>query len=171
MTALIKANLKNWALVFLATAFLFSATVFAQNRGDLQETIFRNTDKLLALARSEQVSILSPSNFKNALDKYNQAQRDFKNGKQLKKIEKKLSEVRTYLNKCLDAAKLGKITFESTLKAREDALKPTPRNMPRSSSTWLNKHSFQQLKNWKKAILKTPGEECPELTRNTGLPN
>ena len=123
MTALIKANLKNWALVFLATAFLFSATVFAQNRGDLQETIFRNTDKLLALARSEQVSILSPSNFKNALDKYNQAQRDFKNGKQLKKIEKKLSEVRTYLNKCLDAAKLGKITFESTLKAREDALK------------------------------------------------
>lgn len=123
MTALIKANLKNWALVFLATAFLFSATVFAQNRGDLQETIFRNTDKLLALARSEQVSILSPSNFKNALDKYNQAQRDFKNGKQLKKIEKKLSEVRTYLYKCLDAAKLGKITFESTLKAREDALK------------------------------------------------
>lgn len=123
MTALIKANLKNWALVFLSTAFLFSATVFAQNRGDLQETIFRNTDKLLALARSEQVSILSPSNFKNALDKYNQAQRDFKNGKQLKKIEKKLSEVRTYLYKCLDAAKLGKITFESTLKAREDALK------------------------------------------------
>jgi len=123
MTALIKANLKNWVLLFLSTAVLFSANGFAQDRTDLRETLFRNTDKLLALARSEQVSILSPSNFKNALDKYNQAQRDFKNGKQLKNIEKKLSEVHTYLNKCLDAAKLGKITFESTLKAREDALK------------------------------------------------
>jgi len=123
MTASYKVKLKNLILVLLSITVWLSTNTFAQDRGNLQETIFKNTNKLLAVARSEQASILSPANFKKALDKYNQAQRDLKNGKQLKNIEKKLSEVRVLLNKCLDTSKLGEITFESTLQAREDALK------------------------------------------------
>jgi len=141
MTASYKVKLKNLILVLLSITVWLSTNTFAQDRGNLQETIFKNTDKLLALARSEQASILSPANFKKAFDKYNQAQRDLRNGKQLKNIEKKLSEVRVLLNKCLDTSKLGKITFESTLKAREDALKanapPIFRRTVRFSRTGL----------------------------------
>ena len=78
MTASNKVKLKNLILVLLSITVWLPTNTFAQDRGNLQETIFKNTDKLLALARSEQASILSPANFKKALDKYNQAQRDLK---------------------------------------------------------------------------------------------
>lgn len=118
-----KVQRKKHLLVFLTIFVWLTANVFAQNRAELKETIFKKTDKLLAQSRSEQANILSPSGFRNALNKYKQAEKDFREGRQLRNIEKNLTEVRSILIKCIKTAKLGKVTFESTLKAREDALK------------------------------------------------
>jgi len=96
---------------------------FSQTSSDLRQSLFDETDKLLAQAQSEQANILSPDNFKNAMAKYGQAAKDLQRKKGIQDIQKKLSQVRGYLNKCLDVAKLGHVTFETTLHAREDALK------------------------------------------------
>jgi len=165
MTASNKVKLKNLILVLLSITVWLSTNTFAQDRGNLQETIFKNTDKLLALARSEQASILSPANFKKALDKYNQAQRDLKNGKQLKKIEKKLSEVRVLLNKCLDTSKLGKITFESTLKAREDALKANAPQYSEEQYDLAEQAFLSTTKKFEKGDIKSAKRRVPGIDK------
>lgn len=100
-----------------------ATNLMSQEKNDLKEMLFAETDKLLAQVQAEQASVLSPSNYKEAKNKYDQASKEFREGKQIKEIQKKLSEVRTLLQKSLDVAKLGHITFETTLEAREDALK------------------------------------------------
>lgn len=95
----------------------------AQNQDELRQTLFGETDKLLAQVQAEQANLLAPSNFKNAMNQYNRALKDFQAGKKIRDIENKLAEVRQRLTVCLDTAKLGQITFSTSLKAREDALR------------------------------------------------
>lgn len=102
---------------------IFIASLSAQDMDRLKEAIFGGTDKLLIQAQSEQASILSPTNYRNGMDKYREALRDFKDGKPLKNLEKKLAQVRKKLIAALKVTKVGKLTFATTLKAREDALK------------------------------------------------
>jgi outer membrane protein OmpA-like peptidoglycan-associated protein len=106
----------------VAISLTIATVSFAQNSDEIRQTLFNETDKLMIQAQAEQASVISPMNFKEADMKYNEAVKDFKDGKPLKDIERKLAEVRGKLNQCLDVAKLGKVTFASTLKAREDAL-------------------------------------------------
>ncbi len=73
---------------------VFIASLSAQDMDRLKEAIFGGTDKLLIQAQSEQASILSPTNYRNGMDKYREALRDFKDGKPLKNLEKKLAQVR-----------------------------------------------------------------------------
>ncbi|MFQ5650385.1 MAG: OmpA family protein [bacterium] len=108
----------------------------AQNQGDLKETLFGETDRLLATVQSEQANLFSPTNYKNAMSKYYEASKDFQRGKNLNTIQGKLSEVRTYLNKCLQIAKRGSVTFGTTIKAREDALRA---NAPEYAKNLYNK--------------------------------
>jgi len=118
------SRLGHFVKAVLAALFLAGASLaFSQNSGDLRESLFNETDKLLAQAQAEQANILSPDNFKNAMAKYGQASKDLQQKKGIQDIQKKLTQVRGYLKKCLDVAKLGHVTFETTLTAREDALK------------------------------------------------
>lgn len=117
---------KSWSRLqmYVALVFLFIANVgFSQSQPDLQRTIFGDTEKLLAKVQSEQANLMAPESYKKAMDTYNQALRNFKDGKNLKDIKNKLAKVQKLLKKCLDVAKLGRVTFETTIKAREDALK------------------------------------------------
>jgi len=106
-----------------------------QTQTELKETLFSETDRLLAQAQSEQANLLSPVNFQNAIDKYTQALNDFEERKQIRSIQEKLTEVRARLKNSIEVSKLGKITFATTLKAREDALKA---NAPEYASELYN---------------------------------
>jgi outer membrane protein OmpA-like peptidoglycan-associated protein len=101
---------------------VFIGPAFAQNMDEVRQNLFGDADKLMVQAQAEQAAVLSPENFKAATIKYNEAIKDFKDGKPLKEIERKVAEVQQRLNQCLDTAKLGKLNFVSTLKSREDAL-------------------------------------------------
>jgi outer membrane protein OmpA-like peptidoglycan-associated protein len=101
----------------------WASSALGQNQDQLKETLFGATDKKLVKVQSEQGNLLSPANFKNAMNRYNEALEDLKNKKNIADIEKKLAEVNENLDKCLEVAKLGHITFATTMKAREDALK------------------------------------------------
>ncbi len=111
------------AALFTDAFFLLLLTpAFTQNMDELRQNLFSEADKLMVQAQADQAGVLSPDNFKAASIKYNEAARDFKDGKPLKEIERKLVEVQQRLSQCLETAKLGKFTFASSLRAREDAL-------------------------------------------------
>ncbi|MFQ5707014.1 MAG: OmpA family protein [bacterium] len=100
-----------------------TSVLIAQDKNDMERSLFDKVEKLLNQVQSGQGYVLSPTNFKNALNKYHEATKAFKHGKELKGIQKKIAEARSYLKKALETAKLAKVAFATTLKAREDALK------------------------------------------------
>ena len=110
-------------VIGLASLIFAVNILLSQDRSEIEKSLFGDVEKALIRAQSQQASVLSPTNFENAMDKYNQALKEFKQGKQLKDIERKLAEVHRSLDNALDTIKLGKISFATTLKAREDALK------------------------------------------------
>lgn len=112
--------LKKVFLLFLN--LIFAVALFAQNEQSLREPLFNATEKLMAQVQAEQANLLSPINYKNALDKYQQAAEDFNKGKRIRDIEEKLKQVQQLLTGCLKIGKLGSVTFATSIKAREDAL-------------------------------------------------
>ncbi len=144
----------------------------AQNQSQLKETLFSETDKLLANVQAEQANLFSPSTYKSAMTKYYEAAKDFQKGKQLNNIQKKLSEVRVNLTRCLESARIGNVTFGTTLKAREDALKAnapeyTPELYNRAEASFISAAKRLERNDIKAAKKKVP--EIDNLYRQAEL--
>ncbi len=105
-----------FSLMVLCLIILVDAGV-AQD--DIKSRIFQKIDLLLKQAKAEQSDLLSPSNYAKALEKYEDASKDFDKGKN---IQKKVEEINSLLESAIENSKLAKITFEHLLIAREDAL-------------------------------------------------
>ncbi|MFQ5752241.1 MAG: hypothetical protein ACE5HI_09615, partial [bacterium] len=153
-----------WMLVILFT-LLMTTIVHSQNKGDLKETLFGQTDKILVQAQAEQANILSPGNFKSAMNKYNDALNDFTKGKPLKDIENKLEEVRKKLQQCLEVTKLGKVTFTTTLKAREDALHTNAPEYAKDSYEKAENEFIDAAKKLERGDVKNAKKKVPEIDK------
>lgn len=105
-----------FSLMVLCLIILVDAGV-AQD--DIKSRIFQKIDLLLKQAKAEQTDLLSPSNYAKALEKYEDASKDFDKGKN---IQKKVEEINSLLESAIENSKLAKITFDHLLVAREDAL-------------------------------------------------
>lgn len=114
--------IKTQNLITLGFLFLFSALGFAQDRNDLKASLFGDIETAISKAQSEQANILSPTYFKKAKEKYEEALKDFEKRKKIESIQKKLMEARELINLAQETARIGKITFERVLKSREAAL-------------------------------------------------
>jgi outer membrane protein OmpA-like peptidoglycan-associated protein len=168
------AEKKLMAAVWMCAVVLLiaGAPAWAQNLDAVRQKLFSEADKLMVQAQAEQAAVLSPDNFKAATIKYNEAMKDFNDGKPLKDIERKLVEVQQRLSQCLEVAKLGKLTFVSSLKAREDALNAnapeySPQEFERAESEFVaatKKVEKGDAKNAKRTI-----PEIDQLYRNAEL--
>lgn len=144
---------------------LMATTVFSQEHPELEKSLFSEVEKIIIQAQSQHANLLSPTNFNNAMNKYNQALKQFKKGKGLKDIEKKLAEVRRSLNKALEIVKLGKITFATTLKAREDALKANaPQYAPEAYEAAENEF-MSAAKRLERDDIKNAKKKVPEIDK------
>ncbi len=144
---------------------LTGSNISAQNMDELGETLFARTNKILIRAQSEQASILSPTKYKNAINKFEEAQNDFQEGKALKNIKKKLTEVRKGLEQCLEVTKVGKVTFNTTLKAREDALKTNAPEFARISFEKAEKEFNDAAKKLERGDVKNAKKSVPEIDK------
>lgn len=106
-------------IIFLGifSIYCFADSVFAQE--DIKSRIFQQADELLRQAKAEQADLLSPTNYARAVEKHEDASKDFEKGKN---IQKKIEEIKALLESAIENSKLAKITFEHLLIAREDAL-------------------------------------------------
>ncbi|MBN2426296.1 MAG: hypothetical protein JXB44_14825, partial [Calditrichaceae bacterium] len=113
------------ALMCIPTLFVSNATGQKQAayvvNSDVKIMLFRESNKLLKIARSAQAEVLSPENYDNAMKRYQEAEADFKEGKNLEDIQKKLSESNAYFQKAIISTKLAEVTFPNAMKARKDA--------------------------------------------------
>ncbi len=95
---------------------------FAQE-AQIQKNLFGDLENELNSAREQLLDLLSPQNFEQATEYFQEAKTDFEKGKDLKKISQKTKAARAYLTKAQEHGKVARITFATVLSARDDAMK------------------------------------------------
>ncbi len=106
-------------LLTLCVAILFAmGTAFSQ---DVKTALFKDANEALKGAKKAQADVLAPKNFGEAMKYYQEADADFKKGKNLEDIRAKLRGASSYLQKATEATKLAEVTLAASMKARSDA--------------------------------------------------
>jgi hypothetical protein len=79
------------AVFFLmASAMLVPSTSWAQQ--DIKQSLFKEADEALQLAQEKQADLYAPKAFLQGMERYRKAEEDFRKGKNLENIRKKLKE-------------------------------------------------------------------------------
>lgn len=151
--------------LLVSLAMISPITVFAQDLDDLKETLFAKVDKQLTQAQAEQGSLLSPRFFAQATNNYDKALKDFKNGRPLEDIQKKLREVNARLQQCLQVTKVARVAFSTTLQAREDALKANAPKYAQESFEDAEKVFNAAAIKLEKGEVKNAKKKVPEIDR------
>ena len=89
---------------------------------DLRGTLFQETDAAFERARAADIPLLAPQNFANADKYFQRADDNIKRGRSIEKIKEDLAESNRYLRAAEESSKLARVTFASTLQARDEAV-------------------------------------------------
>ncbi len=95
---------------------------FAQMK-QYEKTLFEEPNKIKNEMELSQASILSPVNYKKAMDNYTEAYKRFEKGKSIKSISKLLEEFKKYAQNAINTSRNAKRFFSVTLGIRDRALK------------------------------------------------
>jgi outer membrane protein OmpA-like peptidoglycan-associated protein len=98
---------------------LFSRAAAAQ---DAKTLLFQEADEASEKAKAVQASFFSPTQFQTAVDNYRKADEDFKAGKNMEDIKKKLKMSAVYYLKSAETTKEAQTLFKDCVKARNDAM-------------------------------------------------
>ena len=88
---------------------------------DIKTVLFKDVNKTLKAARRVQADVLAPKNFGEAMKRYQEAEADLQQGKNLEGIQNKLREASVFFQAAIDATKLAEVSFPNSMKARKDA--------------------------------------------------
>jgi outer membrane protein OmpA-like peptidoglycan-associated protein len=108
------------AIVCLAILFVATASSLAATQ-EVKTVLFKEANAAMQTAKKVNAEVLSPTNFGEAMKRYQEAETDLQQGKNLDDIRKKLNESRAFFQKAIDATKLAEVTFTNSIKARKDA--------------------------------------------------
>ena len=104
---------------FLLLVLLVPCSGFADN---VRDSIFPPVDNLIEKAKAANAPLLSPDNYDEAMKHYRKAEDLLERGKSLEKIRDELDDSQSELRASIEASKLAQLTFEKTLKVRNDAI-------------------------------------------------
>ncbi len=88
----------------------------------IRASLFDEVDKSLVTAKTAQADVLSPRTFKEALDEYNTAQKEYEAGAELSGIREKIAEATEKFQEATENTKVSAVMFSSVLSARKDAI-------------------------------------------------
>lgn len=136
------------------------------------QQIFGKTQEKFGQAKSAQADILAPEAFGRALKKYNEAREDFRRGRALADINRKLGEISVDLEAAVKSANLGKVALEKVLRAREDALKAEAEQNAAEKFALADKafgEATRRLEGGDVNAAQKKGEEAEQLFREAEL--
>lgn len=97
--------------------FLLISIALAQDA--TKARLFQNISELMNEAKTDQADLLSPTFYSKAVTLCEEASKEYDRGKN---IQKKLIDIKKYLESAIQNSKMAKLAFEPLLQAREDAL-------------------------------------------------
>lgn len=102
--------------------FCFVANLAHAADDPLRMSLFKDTEALMAQAKAAEAPLLAPVSYEDAMDAYNKAEKRYQKKQSVEKIKNDLANATTYFYKSIESTNLAKITFETTIKARSDAM-------------------------------------------------
>jgi len=119
-----KGNMLRIWYVAVCTAFLATAGMVQNAFGqDPKTLLFQEVDLAMAQAKSVQADIFSPTQFATAMKDYERANEDYKSGKNMEDIKKRIKMAAVYFLKAVETTKVVHAEFKDMIKARNDALR------------------------------------------------
>lgn len=109
-------------LMFSMAWVSFQAWSSSNNHQDPKTLLFQEAEQARKQAQAVQAKIFSPSQFATAMKNYQQADENYKKGKNLEDIQKKLKTAAVYFLKSVETAKLVQANLSDCVSARNDAL-------------------------------------------------
>ncbi|MDZ7269914.1 MAG: OmpA family protein [candidate division KSB1 bacterium] len=162
-----------WLALMLIVPGLLSTTQARQAQDEkVFQQIFGKTQERFGQAKSVQADILAPEAFGRALKKYNEAREDFRRGRALADINRKLGEISVDLDAAVKTANLGKVALEKVLRARDDALKAAAEQNAAEKFTLADKvfgEATRRLEGGDVNAAQKKGEEAEQLFREAEL--
>jgi outer membrane protein OmpA-like peptidoglycan-associated protein len=163
-------NKKN-KYIFLSLTFMlvFSQLYFAQN---VRERIFEKVDKLKREAEVRDAELLSPINFAEALENYNDASEGLQEGDDLADIKSLVRKAENIFRKAIEYSIDAAKKFPELLRTRNDALKIGADTL--SVSTWEEaesslKDAMEELEDNSQADAEEYAFEAEKLFRKCEL--
>lgn len=108
--------------LFTIILFCLSSLTMAANDSSIRVQLFSKVDTSFTVARDAQADVLAPENYERAMKYYRSAEKRFSQNRGLDDIREHLVESESYLRKAMEATRLAKLTFATTLQARTDAM-------------------------------------------------
>jgi len=118
-------NLQYFSLVIAVLFMVACAGSFSLDsliQKDFKQSLFKEADEALKVAREKQADIYAPETFKQGMNLYQEAEENLRKGKELKEIEKELKKAVIYFNKAAEATKLTTVVFSKATAARDAAM-------------------------------------------------
>ncbi|MCA9731151.1 MAG: OmpA family protein [Deferribacteres bacterium] len=97
-----------------------SNSAFGQQ--SIRDKTFGNTDKEIAEIREKNGEVLAPDSYGKAMEFYQKADEEFRKGRNLDEVRKRLKQVENYLLRCRETIKVAEVALAKTITARNDAI-------------------------------------------------
>jgi outer membrane protein OmpA-like peptidoglycan-associated protein len=106
-------------LLLVIVCFVTANVLFAQ-----KNNLFKDFQEIIDNAKQKNAEVLSPENYKKAVEKYDEADREYDKNKKggLKDIRKKLDESKQFAEKALAIVELANLYLKPSIEARTAAL-------------------------------------------------
>lgn len=115
-------NFLIFLVIVLFSSFQAPSVTTAQTTASIVAKLMNTVENEISKAQSEQINLLSPEEFAEAFENFEEAKSDDARGKNQKDIMKKLRRAQEHLTKAFNYAKISKTLFTDLLKARVAAL-------------------------------------------------
>ncbi|MCK5075999.1 MAG: OmpA family protein [Calditrichia bacterium] len=159
-------------ILSISLVVLFSFTLLFGQLSNLESNLFKDAEKLKQELEVIQANILSPENYKEAIEAYNEAQTRYEKRKSLSSIEKLLDKFREKANEAKEVARTAKTIFASTLEIRNEALQFKANEAAEELFTKAEKKFKDASKNYEDNNLsgaKKKGKEAESLYKKASL--
>ncbi len=107
-------------LFFMLFSLVTLNPAFSQQ--SLRERTFAKTDKQMAQAKEKDAAVLAPQSFTKAAEFYRKADEEFRKGRNIDQVRKRLKQVDSYLVRCRESIKMAEVALAKTISARNDAI-------------------------------------------------
>lgn len=114
--------MKRYTPLFnLVLALSLSALSFLVFADSTKQTLFKEANKILTEAQEKDAHVLSPASYEKGRKYYDRATDRYEKGRAIESIKSDLNEAIPHFKKAIEDSSLARVTFETALKARNDA--------------------------------------------------